>query len=623
MEQDEDFDVDIFLNLDDQDQPQKKRKVSSNSRNIFEEMKSYLHEEQEVQEHEKHGKQEIQEQVKEQGKEQDKYQGIVEGKQEVQEIKEGKQEVQEIKEGKQEVNPVPIKKYLKPKKMIKLEREKFTKEDDYFLSNSPMEPYPFYNEIQDLVDEEYRKFLPKVYEGFDKSPMLGTWSFDSYMKKMKFVFKSNFQDINHTVGIIYFYISRLGDVFQYREQNKYLKFKIISHLIENQILHPKQKYFYWNIQPNQTKSKKQNSNVIQLLLHLGEFYLKNGDHYPSENLVESGQYEFELQKVPFIPSLKESKLMNNPLKLVKKGVSSSLFLINSLTGILESQIIQFKNNELLIPENLIDDLKNCKERYFICPLTLPAHMNILIFDKKLKTMERFEPNGTTYEDVIALFFENESAIEYIYEMGWDDMLNKIRNSNYDYKLFRDDDSFISFLRNLSMIKSTSIDDFEKYKSMLIQAHSYFETDKKLKQLRNSDLYLKQFKLLLPSDYQKPVGPQVVFDRFGGVESPRGLCVTVSYFYACLRLQYKVDSVDNIREMNEKIYSVFFNGMFSWYNQYMEPIKKEEISNQIKFVGLGLGDFMLQALNELGWLTSQLNQIFGTSILFMDGRNLMI
>ena len=64
-------------------------------------------------------------------------------------------------------------------------------------------------------------------------------------------------------------------------------------------------------------------------------------------------------------------------------------------------------------------------------------------------------------------------------------------------------------------------------------------------------------------------------------------------------------------------------MLYWYNQFIEPIQKDEIADEQNFVGLGLGDFMLQALQSLRGLVDDLNRVFGTGILFMDGRNLLI
>ena len=57
-----------------------------------------------------------------------------------------------------------------------------------------------------------------------------------------------------------------------------------------------------------------------------------------------------------------------------------------------------------IPPPLIDLLLGCKKRFVIIPLSLyscskgPGHANALVYDRELKTLERFEPHGAPVEE---------------------------------------------------------------------------------------------------------------------------------------------------------------------------------------------------------------------------------
>lgn len=59
--------------------------------------------------------------------------------------------------------------------------------------------------------------------------------------------------------------------------------------------------------------------------------------------------------------------------------------------------------EVFIPLHLIDQIKQCKKRFFFIPITLRScnesggHANGLLYDSKNKTIERFDPHGESSE----------------------------------------------------------------------------------------------------------------------------------------------------------------------------------------------------------------------------------
>ena len=184
-----------------------------------------------------------------------------------------------------------------------------------------------------------------------------------------------------------------------------------------------------------------------------------------------------------------------------KFTRASIVIINAPL----SNSLSPDNSTILIPPNLEKSLQKCKtdgKSMVVCDLTLliksnfleSSHSNVIIFDTRRKTIERFDPHGgKEYEDVKLVYDVNDEL------------------SISDRKDFKNQ---FGIINNNNKKKSNAL-----YDQYLI--------DKKLS---------KTFKNVLPdytyygTNYTTPyLGPQIKADEYGG------LCVTWSCMYMILRL----------------------------------------------------------------------------------------
>jgi hypothetical protein len=94
-----------------------------------------------------------------------------------------------------------------------------------------------------------------------------------------------------------------------------------------------------------------------------------------------------------------------PEEIVKRKFSHSAFSADWKCSVVHSSNDDDKTQKfnLNISSDLISNLRSCPRRFVIIPLFLngcksdDGHANVLIFDKKMNTIERFEPHGATGE----------------------------------------------------------------------------------------------------------------------------------------------------------------------------------------------------------------------------------
>jgi len=102
--------------------------------------------------------------------------------------------------------------------------------------------------------------------------------------------------------------------------------------------------------------------------------------------------------------LKKHDNANGIIKKNKVNEQDCIFL-KSIGSIINSEcyMIQFEfiwaNNQIFYIDNFIDNITKCKTRFIIIPLSIEmtdgSHSNYLIYDNKLREIERFEPHGAT------------------------------------------------------------------------------------------------------------------------------------------------------------------------------------------------------------------------------------
>jgi hypothetical protein len=181
---------------------------------------------------------------------------------------------------------------------------------------------------------------------------------------------------------------------------------------------------------------------------------------------------------------------------------ASIVILNAPTNNTKSKI----NMSILTPPNLSELLKQCEQdnKYMVvCDLTLlsseifltTSHANVLVFDIRRKTIERFDPHGgNEYKDV---------------NLAYDSVSNKI----YGRKDFKYGKNKFG-IDKINVKKSAAL--FDQYKIDLALSQ-------KLKsQLPNYTYYGT-------NDTTPYLGPQIKADEYGG------LCVTWSCMYMVLRL----------------------------------------------------------------------------------------
>jgi hypothetical protein len=162
------------------------------------------------------------------------------------------------------------------------------------------------------------------------------------------------------------------------------------------------------------------------------------------------------------------------------------------------------NMQVLSPPNLPQLIRNCEKdnKYMVvCDLTLlqtvdfteMSHANVLIFDTKRKTIERFDPHGGNEYSKVQLAYDSDGN-----STGRKDF-NKFGNNNNNKN---------NKLKSFALFNQVSIDlKLQKYMKRVLPNYTYYGTN----------------------DTTPYLGPQIKADEYAG------LCVTWSCMYMLLRL----------------------------------------------------------------------------------------
>ena len=161
--------------------------------------------------------------------------------------------------------------------------------------------------------------------------------------------------------------------------------------------------------------------------------------------------------------------------------------------------------KVLSPPNLPQLIRNCENdnKYMVvCDLTLlqtedfdeTSHANVLIFDTKRKTIERFDPHGGNEYSNVKLVYDSDGS-----STGRKDFKNKFGNNNNNNN---------NKLKSSALFNQVCIDlKLQKYMKRVLPNYKYYGTN----------------------DTTPYLGPQLKADEYAG------LCVTWSCMYILLRL----------------------------------------------------------------------------------------
>lgn len=216
------------------------------------------------------------------------------------------------------------------------------------------------------------------------------------------------------------------------------------------------------------------------LFHLCVYMSKYGSFYTMENIKIADKLSCDRNSDFYTGS--------------SKNTYASITIINA-------PIMNGKYNgpmQILSPPNLPQLIQNCEKdnKYMVvCDLTLldtenfmkTSHANVLIFDTKRKTIERFDPHGGNEYSKVQLAYDSDGN-----STGRKDF-NKFGNNK---------------LKSFALFNQVSIDlKLQKYMKRVLPNYTYYGTN----------------------DTTPYLGPQIKADEYAG------LCVTWSCMYMLLRL----------------------------------------------------------------------------------------
>ena len=292
-------------------------------------------------------------------------------------------------------------KYKERLKFLKSVNPIGEKEKELFyppLSKNP--PYPFEEDIRDILGEEYVKYSSRILDTVDKSFMSG-WMFTKYLEnefEMK-NFDSSIPNIDPILKFAKYLYSRIGNSEQYY-RNKSLKLEILFSLIEREEAVVPDGKGYYSVYEISVGDSSQGKIVKLYFEPNGTLYLENGNSMDSLE-------DKEIRKLgdTFYVFVKKSDQINIPDEKLFRFLS-----VESLMREISTKYFRLGEFVFFILETLVSNISFIKKvdgkyvypfdhspiqntkRFYIIPITLPLHLNILIIDNKMKTIERFEPH---------------------------------------------------------------------------------------------------------------------------------------------------------------------------------------------------------------------------------------
>ena len=510
------------------------------------------------------------------------------------------------------------------------------------LESEPYSKMPFQEELENILDEDYFKYTSLIMETVDKTH-LGAFIYTEYLKVDEGItdFDTSVVDFEIILSYVDYLYIRIGEPGQYYPKQNQKKLEILTRLMEEEC----KDYFkntYDVVIKNQsvkqkheeeTTEEKQEDETAALDLTLYEHgILKVTGESDEISNSELGRYsKFRItidDKDNFdedmIPTCNE--LRSFGLKKLFKFMSKSYYrlgnfiyyAINNYCG--NANNMKLVNGKLYYPSDFTNNLLNSTERFYLVPLVMPQHMNILFFDTQLKTIERFEPNGAKIYQHFTKFIRNPENKQVLFHYGQDKILSEIEKSNYNYKQFFNNPDFQILLDTIQELINQNPSNF---KPLQMGVYSLL-IDMQLSNKTFAGEY-GNFKLLLPFDYQNAVGPQSYYESDLELAIPTGLCVTFCYIYFMIRT--KINTQQEFDDLQISINEMFFQFMLGWYRENIKAnVTVDETNEKDKktFTKQAIVEFIVKANDSmLNFIVARINDTFDVNLLQIGSRNIQL
>lgn len=509
----------------------------------------------------------------------------------------------------------------------------------YFMSleDKPLKPI-FEDELEEILGEDYEKYALNIFENVDKTST-GVYFFVNYLQNelniKNFGSTININPMNIILDFIHYFYLRLGDPSQYYGNN-YYKLVILLNLIWAESADSKDLDIY-TIKIN--NPKKESDETLSLTLSENGVLTKRDENDEVEDQLLSKYENFEIE-IPDKDDYDINRFPSQPelLPFHFKSFRSIYntffnlgnFIISLITNFIkESEYMYYKPNELKLPIDfnfhLLESLREYEEdiinrvklesivRYYVVPLSLPQHHNLLIFDHKFQTIERFEPHGSLSNTIIKnILKKNENKI-FLMKDGFSGILQDLEKEQYLFSKFFQDERLITLLVYLQEY-------YKNNKAYQNSFHSIFMDIElsRLKQLIPSEF--QTYRIMYPSDYEIEIGPQTYYDNRLEDQFPMGMCVTFCYLYLALRTQVVTQQDFEVlqKEINEK----YFDFLLEWYKKNINSQVVVEQSEKKNFVSQAVVEFILYVNNiYLKNFLEEINSLFDINLKDVGGRHI--
>lgn len=527
-------------------------------------------------------------------------------------------------------NDETSKKYKQRLKFLKSVNPIGEKERDLFYTPlSKSLSYPFEEDIQNILGEDHYKYASRILDTVDKSFLSG-WMFTKYLEEEFGLknFDSSIPNIDPILKFIKYIYSRIGNPEQYYKKKK-IKLDILLRLIkkeeEDLFKTESEKRGYSKYEISLGNLPASNKAVIIYFEPNGMLYLEDGtsiDTIEESSLRKIGgifhvfvkksdQNNIDMSLFNFLPFY---TLMED---LSKKYIRTGEFVFTILETLVSNIAFIKKLNDKYIYPFDHSTIQNTK-RFFIIPISLPMHLNILIIDNKMKTIERFEPHGSYDYTSFANFLKRSDSKKMLTKAGFGGLLTQLEKASYKFSDFYDSKDFVSMLNYILEV--------EKNKKQFVPLRLSVEQI-----LLDIDLLHKKFpdkfsgyKILLPIDYEIENGIQRYYDVPLETEIPIGLCVTFCYLYFIMRSQDNTEEDFMIlqRDINQQLFDL----MKFWYTKNVGEVKIDERNEKEKkiFVQQAIVEFIVKVTDTyLGKLTETINKMFDIHTHIVRSRSIKI
>jgi hypothetical protein len=534
------------------------------------------------------------------------------------------------------VSPNPVSKEEKEEFYVGLHPSK-----TFFMSleDQPLKPI-FEEELEQILGEDYEKYAMTIIGNIDKSAT-GVYFFYQYLQKdlkiLNFQTSINNFPMNIILDYVHYFYLRLGDTTQYFNDNQ-TKLRLLLNLIwiESADSQDLDEYAVEIKNP-----KKQTDDTLSLIL-VENGVLTNKDdgkevdenvlsRYKNFDVLIDEKDNYDTSRFPTQPELLPFHFLSFK-SMYTKFFNLANFILTCVNNFIkETEYILYKPNELKLPfefkyhleENLkeydqdVQNLVDQKEigRYYVVPLSLPQHHNLLIFDHQFKTIERFEPHGSIAKTLFKKILQSKENYSLFVQDGFSDILQDLKKENYNYAIFFQDPRFLALLIYVQ----------EKYKNnkpIQSSINSLF-MDIELSRLKNFlPPEYQNYTLLYPSDYEIEIGPQSYYDNRLENEFPIGMCVTFCYIYLALRTNVNIQSKQDFEQLQLQINDKYYEFLLDWYKNNINQQVVVEETEKKTFVSQAIVEFIMTVNNiYLKEFLEEINSVFNLNLKGIGGRHI--